>query len=256
MPAVQATLQRRQFGIAADQPRRAQHGGGQRAAWARRCRCRGCLLLFDRCQQGQCFVRRRAADFVFQHLLAAVEGQHRGAAVTEQVMQAHHTPVGVFGQRVGAQQRKRQRQRGGGVTVGFELIDALQLHLPRQHTQPAAALGQPRVERRRLGCRQVAEQAIGALQVVLDVGGQGQQRAAFDQLEPGLLAQPEQTLAQCVACGFGAAVGPHQSAEFFARAGAFQRQPGQQQRVGRQQRYAPAAGHQVRPAAQLQGRDV
>jgi hypothetical protein len=107
MAGGQATLQGRQFGFAPDQPRGAQHRCRHRAA--RRQGAGQRARAFDGFQQRQCRRRRPRADFVLEHLLAVVKGQHRGGAVAAQVVQAHDTPVGVFGQGFGLQQLLRQR---------------------------------------------------------------------------------------------------------------------------------------------------
>jgi hypothetical protein len=62
---------------------------------------------------------------VLEHLLAAVEGQHRRRPVAAQVVQAHDAPVGILRQRFGLQQLQRQRQGAGGVAGGFQRFDAV-----------------------------------------------------------------------------------------------------------------------------------
>ena len=93
---------------APDQARWAQQAGGQRL---RRDRKRWRLRGADGCQQRQRFSRRRHPHLMLEHLLTAVKRQHRGGAVTVQVMQANNAPVSGLGQWVRDQQRLRMRHR-------------------------------------------------------------------------------------------------------------------------------------------------
>ena len=149
--------------------------------------------------------------------------------------------MGGFAQRLGFEHRLRQRQRACGVAGGLELIDAGFAFALCAGALAGAAPGQPAFDLGAVGQGQVAEQGRGVGQVMLHTANESQHGAAVHQLNADLLAQPEQPLAQGVARGFGAAVGPEQRGQAFARGRALQREPGQQQRVGRGQGVGAAA---------------
>jgi hypothetical protein len=79
---------------------------------------------------------------------------------------------------------------------------------------------------------------------------------AADEIGAGQFAQAEQPLAQRVARGFGAAAWPQQGGQAFARTGAFQRQPGQQQGIRSSQRMVTAADADGGRTGQEQARSV
>jgi hypothetical protein len=193
---------------------------------------------------------------VLEHLLAVVKGQHRRGAVAAQVVQAHDTPVRVFRQGFGLQQLQRQGQGARGIAGGFERFDAFFQNTPHLSLAGAAAGRQPGVELGAFRGLQVAQQARRAFQIVRNAGGQMQRGRAADEIRTRELAQPEEPLAQGVARGLCRAAGPQQGGQVFTRTGAFQRQPGQQQGVGRGQRVAVAAHANRRCAAQVEARCV
>jgi hypothetical protein len=98
------------------------------------------------------------ADFVLEHLLAAVKGQHRRRAVAAQVVQAHDTPVRVFRQRFGLQQLQRQRQRAAVSPAASSAAMRSSSAAPRLRL---ARLRRPASQCRARGIRglQVAQQA-------------------------------------------------------------------------------------------------
>ena len=251
---VETARQCLQFGIATDQPRRPQHRRRHRAARARAAfnRCG----LFDRGQQGQRLGRRAGADFMLQDLLAAVKGQHRRRAVAAQIVQAHDTAVRGFAQRLGVHHRLRQRQRSGGVARSFQHVDTRFAFTLHAGALAGAAAGQPGVEFGAVGLAEFTEQRRSIGQVMLHTRRQRQRGAARHHVHAHLLAQAEQALAQGVARGVAAAVGPKQGGQPFTRGGAFKRQPGQQQRVGGRERVGATRCRARRHAAESQLRRV
>jgi hypothetical protein len=254
MAGVPRRMQRGPGLVAADQARRALHRGRHARGPGGRRRVGRCRAV-DRRQQCQRFGRRPRTDLVFEHLLAAVEREQRRRAVARQVVQAHHAAVRVFGQRFEGQQFVRVGQRVVPVFRAFGHVGQLDERTPHA-VAPARALGaEPLRElaRRKVFTGGFAEQGVGILEVMRDAPGQGQRRAALDQVRAQGLAQLEQALAQRVARRIGVLVGPQQLRQARARRRSLEREPGQQRSVERRQWVLRAAGHrQAGVARQVQ----
>ena len=250
MAGGQTLLQRGELGVAPDQARRPQHRCRHRRPRRRGAGQRGGTL--DGRQQGQRGRRRSCADLVLEQLFALVEGQHGGRTIAAQVVQPHDPPMGILRQRLGLQQLQRQRQCAGGVAGGFQQLDAVFQGLACLRLAGTAAGSEPGVELGAFGRLPIGQQARSLIEIVPDVRCQLQGRGTVDQLGAGQLAQAKQALAKCVARGFGGAVRPQQCGQMFARTGAFQSQPGQQQGIGGGECARVALDHGVGRARKLQ----
>ena len=210
-------VQQAELRFAADQAGRAQHGGRQ----GPRDRRSQAGPLLD--QPGE-FARLDlglGAQLAGQQLAqAGVRGQ-RGPAVAAQVVQAHEPAVRALDERVVVEQALGTDQRAVGLPGVLQLRGGVGQGL-RPQLAPALAgdvhpLGQLRAVAVVEAAQQFAgsprgfhRQAVGrSQQVMLDARGQAQHLAGLDQVALGGAAQPEQPLAQVVACSFRVGIRPH-----------------------------------------------
>ena len=192
--------------------------------------------------------RRRRADLVLQHLLAAVEREQGRGAVALQVEHADHAAVRGFGERLEGEQlarvRPARRRSRGPARPRRRRLRARPDARRRRGARAAGparrpARGRARRPPRRARCRESARSCV-------DARGQRQRRVAADQLDAELAPQLEQALAQGVAGRLGRALRPEQRGQPGARRRPLERQPGEQRGIARGERHRGLALAQQR----------
>ena len=104
------------FRFTADQPRRPQHRHRSRRGGA----CAGYFAVLDQALQVLRLTIGQHPKFGAQQQAAAVESGQRSSAVSAQIVQPHHAPMGVFLCRIELDQSLAHAQCRGNATFAFE----------------------------------------------------------------------------------------------------------------------------------------